>query len=221
MVGDGETSPDNGRTWGEARLLPDGILGPIKNKPVALPDGTIFSPSSDEPNGWHVHFERSTDAGKTWTRYAVQDSGGEWGAIQPAILIHPNGRLQALCRSRGCGKLLETRSSDSGRTWTPLSPMDVPNPNSGIDAVTLKDGRHVLVYNPVEAGANRWGPRTPLSVAVSAEGKTWRRILDLETEPGEYSYPAVIQAGDGKIHIAYTWKRERIRHVVVDPAKLG
>ena len=34
------TSRDNGRTWTGARRLPDGILGPIKNKPVRLPDGT-------------------------------------------------------------------------------------------------------------------------------------------------------------------------------------
>src|SRR4026209_1326495 len=27
------TSKDNGRTWGAARRLPDGFLGPVKNKP--------------------------------------------------------------------------------------------------------------------------------------------------------------------------------------------
>jgi predicted neuraminidase len=42
----------------------------------------------------------------------------------------------------------------------------------------------------------------------------------LETEPGEYSYPAVIQADDGKLHVTYTWKRKRIRYVVLDPDRL-
>ena len=39
-------------------------------------------------------------------------------------------------------------------------------------------------------------------------------------EPGEYSYPAIIETGDGLVHITYTWKRQRVRHVIIDPAKL-
>ena len=30
----------------------------------------------------------------------------------------------------------------------------------------------------------------------------------------------VIQSSDGRVHIVYTWKRKRIRHVVIDPDKL-
>ena len=37
---------------------------------------------------------------------------------------------------------------------------------------------------------------------------------------GEYSYPAVIQAKDGKVHITYTWQRISVKHAVLDPAKL-
>jgi len=33
----------------------------------------------------------------------------------------------------------------------------------------------------------------------------------LEDEPRkEFSYPAVIQAKDGLVHIVYTWKRQRL-----------
>ena len=66
-------------------------------------------------------------------------------------------------------------------------------------------------YNPVTKG------RTPLSVALSTDGLKWKKILDLETEPGEFSYPAIIQAADGKVHILYTWKRKTIAHVEFDP----
>ncbi len=216
-------SEDSGRTWSAAERLPDGILGPIKNKPVRLPNGTLICPSSTESadgkNEWRVHFELTRDLGKTWTKIVPQAApSGEKPieAIQPSVLIsrNVNGpfRLRALGRTRG-GKVFETSSTDGGRTWSPVELTDVPNPNSGTDAVTLRDGRHVLVYNPVAKG------RSPLSVAVSEDGLTWRDVLVLENEPGEYSYPAVIQAADGRLHITYTWKRQRVRHVVADPLK--
>ena len=54
----------------------------------------------------------------------------------------------------------------------------------------------------------------------SRDGKAWQSVRVLESDPGEYSYPAVIQTSDGLVHITYTWKRERIKHVVIDPATL-
>ena len=216
------TSADGGRTWSEARRLPDGILGPIKNKPVQLADGTIVSPTSTEsdstPSRWRVHFERSSDGGRTWTATAPVNDGATIAAIQPSILFlggAGDGKLLALGRTRQ-GKVFSTSSEDGGRSWSALSLIDdLPNPSAGTDALTLADGRHLIVYNPVPRG------RTPLAVAVSRDGRAWTRVLTLEDQPGEYSYPAVIQTSDGRVHVTYTWKRERVKHVVVDPAKLG
>ncbi|PYQ72853.1 MAG: sialidase [Acidobacteria bacterium] len=213
------TSRDAGRTWSNARRLPDGILGPIKNKPVRLSDGSIVGGSStespDRPSTWRVHFERSVDAGRTWTVARPNASGErpEIDAIQPSILIHPREMLQAVGRSRS-GRVFETWSSDRGQTWAPLTLTALPNPDSGIDAVTLRDGRQLIVYNHTREG------RSPLNVALSRDGRSWDAALVLEREPGEYSYPAVIQTADGHAHITYTWRRQRIKHVAIDPAKL-
>jgi predicted neuraminidase len=213
------TSHDSGRTWTDGRRLPDGILGPIKNKPLWLSDGTLVAPSStespDRPSTWRVHFERTTDAGVSWTSAfpSASTDGRAINAIQPSILVHPGGKLQAVGRTRS-QQVFETWSSDGGRTWTPISLTSLPNPNSGIDAVTLRDGRHLIVYNHATQG------RSPLNVSVSRDGKTWDASLVLESEPGEYSYPAVIQGLDGHVHITYTWKRQRIKHVVIDPIRL-
>jgi predicted neuraminidase len=216
------TSNDAGRTWSESRRLPDGILGPIKNKPVHLADGTILSPTSteseSEPSRWRIHFERSNDGGTTWTATQPLNDGTTIAAIQPSILFRERiggDKLLALGRTRQ-GKVFTTSSDDAGKTWSALALIDdLPNPNAGIDAVTLADGRQLLVYNPVARG------RTPLAVALSRDGRTWTKVLTLEDQPGEYSYPAVIQSSDGRVHITYTWKRERVKHVVVDPAKLA
>lgn len=206
-------SEDGGTTWSRPRRLPDGILGPIKNKPVQLPGGDILCPSSTEEKGWRVHFERTSDLGKTWRKTDSVNDGRQFGAIQPSILFYDSGRLQALGRTQQ-GRIFQIWSEDAGRSWGPMSATVLPNPNSGIDAVTLSDGRQLLVYNHTARG------RSPLNVSTSADGKDWQAALVLESEPGEFSYPAAIQASDGLVHITYTWKRQRIRHVVLDPAKL-
>jgi predicted neuraminidase len=220
------TSSDDGRTWSAPRRLPAGILGPIKNKPVILRDGSWLSPTSVErPNngGWSLHFERSTDHGKSWTATAPVASPEKIDAIQPSILFHPDGKLEAVARTRQ-GVVAMTWSSDDGATWSPLAATDLPNPNSGTDAVTLKDGRQLIVYNhsahrPETPGK---GPRWPLNVALSDDGVSWHKVLTLESAPiaDGYAYPAVIQSSDGKVHITYTYNRVRIRHVVLDPRRL-
>jgi len=209
------TSDDDGRTWSPPRRLPDGILGPVKNKPITLPGGALLCPSSteDERLGWRVYLERTADLGRTWSKVGPLNDGQVIAAIQPSILTHPGGRLQVLCRTKQ-GRIAESWSADAGATWTPMALTALPNPNSGTDAITLADGRHLLVSNPTTEG------RTPLKVALSGDGQSWRDVLTLEDQPGEYSYPAVIQAGDGRVHISYTWRRARIKHVAVDPAKL-
>ncbi len=214
-------SRDNGGTWSPARRLPEGILGPIKNKPVRLADGRILAPSSTEsagtPSRWRVHFEITPDAGRTWTRVSpAAPAAGDTqiDAIQPSVLSHADGRLQALGRTRS-GRLFETWSHDGGNSWTPLALTDLRNPNSGIDAVTLRDGRQLLVYNDTTSG------RTPLNVAISNDGMRWEQALALESAAGEYSYPAVIQTADGRVHVTYTWRRERIKHVTIALAEIA
>lgn len=207
-------STDAGTTWGKPRRLPEGILGPIKNVPVLLADGTLLSPTSTEHDGWQVHLEWSKDAGKTWERTRPINQGDDVGAIQPTIFQHPKGRLQILCRNQQPKSILEAWSEDQGRSWSDLSPLDLPNPNSGIAGATLKNGRHALVYNHTQRG------RSPLNLAISDDGKVWQAAAVLESEPGEYSYPTVIQSADGLAHVVYTWKRTRVKHVVFDPARL-
>ncbi len=214
-------SKDGGKTWSQPTRLPDGIAGPIKNKPVELSNGDLLCPSSSEDHGWRVHFERTSDLGKTWQRTEAINDGKEFGVIQPTVFFHPGGKLQSLFRSRQ-GKIVESWSDDNGKTWGKLTATALPNPNSGIDGVTLKDGRHVLVYNHVISQPNKWGNRAKLNVAVSADGKIWKAAVQLESgaDNDEYSYPAVIQTRDGMVHITYTWKRKKVKHVVLDPGKL-
>lgn len=215
-------SKDNGKTWSKREALPEGFLGPIKNKPVLL-NGVLLCPGSTEKNGWKAHIEFTTDFGKTWSKTGPINDPITIQAIQPSILQYPDGRLQILCRSRNT-TINESWSTNGGKTWSEMKASALPNNNSGTDAVTLKDGRQLLVYNhnlPNSTWVNGKGPRTPLNVAVSNDGKRWFAAAILEDSPiSQYSYPSVIQTKDGLVHIVYTWRREKVKHVVVDPSKL-
>lgn len=215
-----KTSKDGGITWSGATKMPEGYIGPVKNKPTLLSNGNLFAASSKEGDGWKIHFEVTKDNGKTW-RTIGPIEGPEFNAIQPSILEHKDGRLQILARTRNRA-IAESWSTDNGETWSPLAKTSLPNNNSGTDAVTMKNGKHVLVYNHVlPPGDLAKGARTPLNVSVSKDGVNWSAALILEDSPiSQYSYPAVMQTSDGMLHFIYTWRREKIKHVVVDPSKL-
>ncbi|HEV2134537.1 MAG TPA: sialidase family protein [Terracidiphilus sp.] len=235
-------SDDEGRTWSKIEYLPDGILGPIKDKPLVLPDGTIVSGSSVENGKWNAWIERSTDNGKAWTKFgpitvpASEDvpgpavlaaAGGKQappadgmhtkvyppskttvGIIQPSVVWMVGEHLRFFARSRTrASRIAIADSWDDGKTWTQAHFIDLPNPNSGIDAVRLKDGRIVLAFN------NSYNERTPLNLAVSRDGEHFRIFKTLEDGPGQYSYPAIIQAANGDLLITYTWRRESINFV--------
>lgn len=226
------TSEDDGRTWSEpVKLGMDEkighLLGPVKNKPVQLADGTIISPTSIEYNGedkelyWQVFFEISEDMGKTWEVVGPINDGIEFDAIQPSILTYKNGRMQVICRTRE-DVLAQSWSKDGGRTWSKMTAMSLPNPNSGTDAVTLKDGRQLLIYNHSTKKGEEPKGRNILNLALSKDGKKWKPVMTLENVPIDdgYAYPAIIQAEDGLVHITYTYNRRSVKYVVVDPKKL-
>ncbi len=223
------TSDDNGNSWSTPRRLGTSdklfaanrnLLGPVKNKPLELSDGAILCPSSTENEGWRVHFELTRDLGKSWQVIGPLTDGEPLDAIQPSILTHPDGCLQILCRTKQ-GVVGSSWSSDGGMTWSEVARTTLPNPNAGTDAVTLSDGRHLLVYNHSLRTRESDG-RQILNVATSPDGTNWKVVMTLENEGHEngYSYPAVIQTTDGKVHITYTWRRETIKHAVIDPSRL-
>jgi predicted neuraminidase len=229
-------SDDEGQTWSSDERLPAGLLGPIRAKPLVLPDGTIVSGTSVEAyNTWAAWIERSTDNGKTWTKIGPIDITREqdaaekpapdppqgapsWagdrgprkflGIIQPSVILLGVRHLRLYARSRSlASKIAVADSLDNGLTWTQARFIDIPNNNSGIDAVTLKDGRIVLIYNDTTVG------RTPLNLAVSADGEHFTMFATLEDTAGQYSYPALIQVPDGSLNMTYTWQRKTIKYV--------
>jgi predicted neuraminidase len=215
MHGDGWTqckvkykkSTDQGRTWGEVVVLRDELGWMTGNKPTVLKNGEILLPLYDERQ-WSTVVMISGDGGKTWKPTAEITSTP--GNIQATVAELSDGSLLSLMRSGGRGEpyIWQATSKDRGRTWSQAAPSGLKNPNARIDLVRLSNGHLVLAFNDTFRG------RTPLNVALSQdEGKTWPFNRKVETQPGEYSYPAIIQARDGMIHLVYTYRRTHIKHL--------
>jgi predicted neuraminidase len=206
-------SKDNGHTWSASRRLPNKIIGPVRNKPVKLANGQWLCGASEENAGWRVHMESTWYPMDGWERTDDLNSAMDFSAIQPTILPWRDGRIQILARTRQ-GFIAESWSTDGGKTWPRLRRTTFPNPNSAIDGVVLKEGFALLACNPMKTG------RGLMALAKSDDGHAWETVLELERGEGEYSYPAIIQSSDGLIHVVYTWRRQKIRHAVVDPWQL-
>ncbi len=199
------TSDDNAATWTKDEPFYHDTLGWLpRNLTLPLADGALILPLSDELHGHGVDlsfFLSTKDNGATWTQSGIM-RGGE----QPTFIERSDGSLVAFLRTRP--NILQSESKDGGKTWSEPHPTQFKNPDAGISVRRLKNGHVILVFN------NQDNSRTPLHIALSTdEGRTWSEPLRLETNPGEYSYPSVLQTSDGTIHIIYTFRRYSIKHL--------
>ena len=196
-------SEDDGRTWsGDQEFLGDDLRAVPRNPPLRLANGDLILAVEAYKAGWEGSaFFIGHDGGTRWT------SGGfATGGNQPAMIERGDGALFALLRQ--APRLMQTESRDGGRTWSKAVASKIRNPDAGITMTRLSNGHLTLVFNDSDT------LRTPLSVARSLdEGLTWETPMHLESNPGEYSYPCVIQAADGRIHVSYTFRRYSIKHV--------
>lgn len=216
-----------------------GGRGPVRNKPIVLANGRIIAGGSIERGLWTSFADYSDDGGKTWKKSLTigiaglsyqdgektaesniavsQQSFYGRGVIQPTIWESTPGQVHILMRSSE-GYIYRSDSADNGNTWKEAYPTQLPNNNSGIDLVKAPFNKFLyLVCNPVQSN---WGMRSPLSLFRSDDnGDSWEKILDLETETGEFSYPAVIADKDG-LDITYTWQRKNIVHCRLNKEEL-
>ena len=213
--------------WSAPKMLKSKMLdcgkmtmGPVRNKMVAMSDGTIIAPSSIEMTvsrmtypfqvEWNSVFHVSKNGGKTWKTtklvgYDRKKYGRLGGIIQPAVWESGKGVASALFRST-TGFLFRSDSADGGMSWSDATPTGMPNPNSAVDVAT-KDGILAMAYNPV---AGNWVRRSPLSIAFSnLDGRVFGAPVTVCEGLGSYSYPSMV-ATDCGFAMTYTWSRLRI-----------
>jgi predicted neuraminidase len=202
-------STDSGFTWGADRpMMAGGFLLP-RNLPITLRCGTLALPISGRLGDREGAFILMTDDhGVTWTV-----SSPIKGGSQPTVIERNDGSLLTVLRAKPRSKQCVSR--DQGQTWSPVVDSPLKNPGAGVAMTKLKNGHVLIVFNDSETS------RTPLCIARSLDdGVSWETPVPLETAPGSYAYPCVMQTTDGQIHISYTFRRYSIKHVEINEAWL-
>jgi len=210
-------SADSGYTWSQPEWVRHEWGWLFGTRPFRMSNGEVIVPIYSEARwaaGWYIPADDYT----TWIPYPSADDA-EWprspnGAIQPATVELDPGHLLAYLRTRD-GLIYRTESFDYARTWTPALPTSLPNNNARVALLKLDSGKLLLAYNPLTAG------RHVLRLALSSDnGQTWGPGVNVEAaEPGtEFSYPYLLQTGDGMVQLGYTHRRETMRHLVFNEA---
>ena len=208
-----QVSTDRGRTWSAPRVLTDRLGANVRFAPLRTASGELLLPVYDDLLGGALFY--ASDDGLRWRLRGGVSTGLVGFNLQPALVQLADGRLIAFMRNRRRGSLLVSVSGDAGRRWTRPAVTVLPNPDAPAAVLRLADGRLVMVFNP---SATR---RRPLALSVSRDGGvTWTSPRVLVDAPGEHSYPALVQAADGRVHIVYSHDRAWIGHIELDPAAL-
>lgn len=229
------TSLNHGDTWSQPLELVAGNhggRGPVRNKPIRLTNGNILAPASQEDGVWRAFVDCSEDEGNSWHKQpeiyirgltgsrkertvskeessipVSEQSFYGRGVIQPTLWESEAGHVHMLLRSTE-GHIYRSDSTDDGKSWSDALPTSMPNNNSGIDLVRTENGRLFLVCNPI---AKNWGERTPITLFTSSDnGRSFEKVMVLDSGSGEFSYPAII-ADHNHLYISYTWQRSNIR----------
>ena len=204
-------SLDGGETWGPDIPVREEWGYVIRTKPI-LADGRILLPAHDERKWASLVLIGNLD-GSAWTESGLTDTGEGFqrGNIEPALVELEDGRIMMYMRSGTRTCIWSSVSRDRGSTWSHPERTPLPNPDSALDLLRLEGGRTLLAYNNSSQG------RSPLTLAFSEdECRSWTPARDLETGPGGFSYPAMVQDRDGRIHVTYTYKRQGIKHAAFD-----
>ncbi len=219
-------SRDEGKSWETVKRL---ITSPtlnlstlVKGSAIRFTDGTIGLPVYHEFLAKFGELLRLDRDGNV-----IDKTRLTWGrdALQPVIM--PYSELEAVSLLRYAGdppnRILAQFTDNAGLAWPEPFKIDLPNPNAAITGISVNGGQRLLmVFN------DHPDERDRLTLAISDDhGESWKKIHVFEQWDEEkkgkkqgYSYPSLIQATNGDLHLVYSWNVQKIRHVRFNQAWL-
>ncbi len=198
------TSTDRGASWQVVEV--PGSTGCVHMTLVPLADGRIAA-FFRRRQADYVYRSESSDGGRSWSVPEATDVPNNNSSI--AAITLRDGRVALLCNPVNAEQSGARRAS----LYDELGEGD--------------DGRD----DPIGGVRAIWGvPRAPLTLCVSDDGGRsfpWRRIVEdgpgtclsnnaLDGKNQELSYPAMVEGPDGRLHLAFTFHRRAIKHVILE-----
>lgn len=213
-------STDGGKSWvkpGRLQTSPFANFGgEIAGPPVAMADGGLGLLISHDFIDHHGEWLRLGPTGRILAKTRLPNTGD---TLQPAVIGLDEQNALALLRHAGAapGAVRLTTTGNGGQRWQEAEARPISNPNSAIALLRLKSGRLLLAGNPAD------GRQAMLLWFSTDQGKTWQPSRTIEAAPdggAEFANPALLLGRDGRIHLAYDWRRQGIKHAVFSEAWL-
>jgi predicted neuraminidase len=213
-------SDDGGSTWsGAVKLTTSPLFNMgtlVRTSPAAMRDGGLGLPAYHEMFGQHGEWLRIGPRGRVLAKVRMPGA-----SLQPAVAAIDARDALVLARSaeKAGGVVMVDTTPDGGTTWQVGAPLPIANDNTSLNLLRLQSGRLLLAAN-----ATRGRDRSVLQLFLSDDkGASWKASRVIENDPdinAEYSYPALLQTADGRIHLTYSFQARVIAHVATTEAAL-
>lgn len=210
-------STDGGKNWSKpARLQTSPFAnfgGDVRTAPMPLADGGLGLPISHDFIAQKGEWLRLSPTGQILAKFRLP------GVQQPTVAVLDEQQAIAVLHEAGSAPALlrMATTGDSGEHWLAGEPLVMVNPNAPVALLRLKSGRLLLAGNPPSG-------RQAILLWLSADqGKTWREMRTVESAldgGADYGNPSLLLGHDGRIHLAYDWRQQGIKHVVFSEAWL-
>jgi hypothetical protein len=159
---------------------------------------------------FHSRFFVSDPKQESWQTRG--DIYAEPGSLEPVVVQLASGDILCYMR-RGDrrGHIWRAVSTDECRTFSGPVKTNLRNPHAGVDVgFSQTTGRLLIAYN------DSYAQRTPLCVGISDDnGKTFL-MRDVESKPGSFAYPKLLQDRAGLWHLFYSYDYHHIQHAWFD-----
>ncbi len=212
-------STDAGQSWSKPSKLHSGPWASFGTQtsapPVPLSDGGLALPIQQTAFAARGEWLQLDPRGRIVGKQRLNTTQA---AAEPAVIVRDGQNAIALLRgTAGDNTLLASQTRDGGQSWQPMASGPLTLAATPLAALRLSSGAWLLAGNPP---AGRGHLQLWLSSDDGAQWQATRRIEQADDGAADFTGPSLLQSRDGRIHLAYGWRGQQIKHLAFSEAWL-